>query len=112
MTSTPSSQYIRAQHAAAASLLPAGAGEYSLLTRPTARSSARRFRDPYDVTWWMDLVRAGVESDIVLPRRVQAVTLRFQNSISAHSRYLHPIPPDWRECDDLALWRYCQQATP
>ena len=112
MTSTPSSQYNRAQHAAAASLLPPGAAEHSLFAPQAVRSSARRFRDPYDVTWWVDLVRAGVESDIARPRRVQAVTLRFQNSMSAHSRYLHPIPPDWRECDEIALWRYSQQATP
>jgi hypothetical protein len=112
VTGTPSSQYNRAQHAAAASLLPPGAAEHSLFAPQAVRSSARRFRDPYDVTWWVDLVRAGVESDFVPPRRVQAVTLRFQNSISAHSRYLHPIPPDWRECDEIALWRYSQQATP
>jgi hypothetical protein len=60
----------------------------------------------------VDLVRAGVEHHIACRGRLEPVTLQFQNGIGAHSRYLYPIPPDWRECDDLALWRYCQQATP
>jgi hypothetical protein len=54
------------------------------------------------------LVSPGVESDITRRGRLQAVMLRFQNG--AHTRYLEPIPPDWRECDELTLWRYCEQA--
>ena len=49
-----------------------------------------------------------MESDSVRRGRLHAVTLRFQNG--AYKRYLHPIPPDWRECDDLTLWRYCELA--
>ncbi len=36
--------------------------------------------------------------------------LRLRNG--AHAHYHHPIPPDWRDRDDSALWRYCEQAMP
>jgi hypothetical protein len=111
VTSTPRGQHGQSQRTAAASLPPPGGTEHSLLAPRAAHSWARRFHDPQDVTWWVDLVRAGAEHDVARGGRLQAVTLRFQNGISAHSRYLQPIPPDWRECDDSALWRYCERAT-
>ena len=75
-----------------------------------ARTSAREFRDPQDVSWWVDLIRTGGPGDVSRQGRAGSVSLRFQNG--AESRHLSPIPPDWRECDCPALWRYCQEATP
>jgi hypothetical protein len=75
-----------------------------------ARTSAREFRDPQDVSWSVDLIRAGGTGDVTRPGRPVSVSLRFQNG--AESRHLSPIPPDWRECDCPTLWRYCQLATP
>jgi hypothetical protein len=68
------------------------------------------FQDPHDVTWWLHLVRLGEERDIARRGQLKAVMLRFQNG--AGSRYLYPVPPDWRECSDVALWQYCEQAVP
>jgi hypothetical protein len=110
VTSTSRTQHGYSHRPAADIRLLASGTEDSFVAPQTARSWARRFNDPQDVTWWVHLVRPGVESDIVRRGRLQAVMLRFQNGISAHSRYLHPIPPDWRECDDMTLWRYCEQA--
>ena len=108
MTSSPRTQHGYTHHSAGDSWLPASGTEDSLVAPQTARSWARKFQDPQDVTWWVHLVRPGVQSDIVRRERLQAVMLRFQNG--EQSRYLQPIPPDWRECDDLTLWGYCEQA--
>jgi hypothetical protein len=62
------------------------------------------------VTWWVHLVRHDDEPGTARGR-LPPMALRFQNGIGARARYLHPIPPDWRECDDVALWGYCEQAT-
>ena len=91
-------------------LPPAGTVEHSLVEPQTVRSWARRFTDSHDVTWWVHLVRAGARHEVDRRGRLPAMTLRFQNGISTHARYLHPIPPDWRECDDMTLWVYCEQA--
>jgi len=56
----------------------------------------------------VNLVSPGVESDSSRRERLHAVALRFQNG--AYKRYLQPVPTDWRECDDLTLWRYCELA--
>ena len=66
--------------------------------------------DPQDVTWWVHLVRQDVRFGIARRPRFPPATLRFQNDIRTHARYLHPVPPDWRECDDATLWGYCKQA--
>jgi hypothetical protein len=108
VTSLPRTQHGYSHRAAADSRLPASGTEDSLIVPQTARSWARKFKDPQDVTWWVHLVRPGVESEIVRRGPLQAVLLRFQNG--AYTRYLQPIPPDWRECDDMTLWRYCKQA--
>ena len=92
-------------------LLPAGTVERSLVEPHTVRSWARKFTDPHDVTWWVHLVRTGVQQSITRGRQPAAITLRFQNGINARPRYLFPIPSDWRECDDITLWAYCEQAT-
>ena len=108
MTRSPFSQHGYTRRPAADSPLPATGTEDSLLAPQSVRSWARTFHDPQNVTWWVHLVRPGIESDIARRGRLQAVVLRFQNG--THWRYLHPIPPDWRECDDLTLWGYCEQA--
>jgi hypothetical protein len=110
VANTPISQHGYSHAPVAGRRPPASGTEDSLVAPQSARSWARRFKDPQDVTWWVHLMRPGVESVVVGPGRLQAVMLRFQNGISAHSRYLHPVPPDWRECDDLTLWHYCEQA--
>ena len=79
-------------------------------TPRAARTSAREFRDPQDVSWWVDLIRTGSRGDDTWQGRSGGVSLRFQNG--AESRHLSPIPPDWRECDCPTLWRYCELATP
>ena len=91
--------------------LPASTVEHSVVMPQTVRSWARKFTDPHDVTWWVHLLRRDVEAGIARRRRLAPMTPRFQNGINAHARYLHPIPPDWRECDDVTLWAYCEQAT-
>ena len=108
MTSTPRAQHGYSYHPAADRWLQASRVEDSLIAPETARSSARRFNDAQNVTWWVHLVRPGVETEIIRHERLQAVMLRFQNG--EESRYLHPIPPDWRECDEMLLCRYCEQA--
>jgi hypothetical protein len=55
-------------------------------------------------------VRPGIQSEIARYGRLHAVMLRFHNG--EESRYLQPIPSDWRECDDVMLCRYCEQAKP
>ena len=92
-------------------LLPAGTADHSLVEPQTVRSWARKFTDPHDVTWWVHLVRADVQQRITRRSQPAPITLRFQNGISAHPRYLFPIPSDWRECDDVTLWAYCERAT-
>jgi hypothetical protein len=111
MISTPRGRHGRRQRTAAAGLLPASDAERSVVEPQTVRAWARRFTDPHDVTWWVHLVRQNIEPDIARRRRLPPMTLRFQNGIGAHARYLLPIPPDWRECDDVALWGYCEHAT-
>ncbi len=94
-----------------------GTGTYLLPSRPEdslvaprpPHAWARQFTDPHEVTWWVHLVRLGVEGESLRGGRLEAVMLRFQNG--THARYLQPVPPDWRECDDLTLWGYCEQAT-
>ena len=75
-----------------------------------ARTSEREFRDPQDISWWIDVIRMRGRGDVTGQDRTGSVALRFQNA--AESRQLSPIPPDWRECDYPTLWRYCQLATP
>ncbi len=108
MTSSPRAPHAYRHRSAADSRLPASGTEDSLVARLTAHSCARKFKDPHDVTWWVHMVSPGVENDVTRRGRLQAVMLRFQNG--THSRYLHPIPADWRECDDRTLWGYCEQA--
>lgn len=107
MTSPPGNQHGSSHRPATNSCRTASGTEDSLVAPQTARSWARTFKDPQDLTWWVHLVRPGTGSKIVWPGRLQAVMLRFQNG--TESRYLQPIPPDWRECDDMTLWRYCEQ---
>ena len=83
--------------------------EDSLLAPRHAHSSARRFLDPDGATWWVHMMRPSGERDVARWRSPQVVVLRFQSGTV--SRYLRPIPADWRECDDLTLWGYCEQAT-
>jgi hypothetical protein len=90
---------------------PAGSVERSIVEPQTVRSWARKFTDPQDVTWWVHLVRADVQQSITGRGQPAPITLRFRNGLNAHPRYLFPIPSDWRECDDVRLWAYCQQAT-
>ncbi len=108
VTSIPRTPHGYSYHPAADRWLLASRPEVSLIAPQTARSWARKFKDPHDVTWWVHLVRPGAERDIVRRGPMQAAMLRFQNG--AHTRCLQPIPPDWRECDDLTLWCYCEQA--
>ena len=90
---------------------PAGSVEHSLVAPHTVHSCARKFTDPHDVTWWVHLVRVDLQQRITRRGQPAAITLRFQNGIDAHPRYLCPIPSDWRECDDVTLWAYCEQTT-
>jgi hypothetical protein len=90
---------------------PVGTAEHSVVAPRTDRSWARKFTDPHDVTWWVHLVRADVQQSITRRSQRAAITLRFQSGINARPRYLFPIPSDWRECDDVTLWAYCEQAT-
>ena len=108
MTSSPRAQHGYSHHPAADSRLPASGTEDSLAALQTAYSSARRFSDPKAVTWWVHLLRPGVERDVTRCGSAQGVVLRFQSD--DESRLLEPIPPDWFECDALTLWRYCEQA--
>ena len=110
MTSSPRTQHGYSYHPAADRWLLASRVEDSLVAPQTARSAARRFNDPQDVTWWVHLVRPGIQSEIARYGRLHAVMLRFHNG--EESRYLQPIPSDWRECDDVMLCRYCEQAKP
>ena len=110
MISTPRGRDDQSQRTTSAVPLLARTARHSLAIRRSARAWARAFRDPDDVTWWVHLVRADAPQDSAHPGRLPAMTLRFQNGIGADARYLHPIPPDWRECDDVALWAYFEQA--
>ena len=111
MISTPHGRHDQSHGATSAVPLLARTARHSLVLPHAARAWARKFTDPHDVTWWVHLVRADASEGIARPRRLPAMTLRFQNGISTHARYLHPIPADWRECDDLTLWGYCERAT-
>ena len=110
MIGTPSSRHDQSQRTTSAVPLLARTARDSLVLPHAARAWARKFTDPHDVTWWVHLVRAGARQDSAHRGQLPAMTLRFQNGISTHARYLHPIPPDWRECDDVTLWGYCEQA--
>jgi hypothetical protein len=63
------------------------------------------------VAWRVHLVRSGGVPELSLfGGRFGPLVLRFQNGIE--TGHLAPAPADWRECDDAALWRYCQAAQP
>ena len=108
MTSSPRAQDGHSHRPAADSHLPASSIEHSRVTPRPPHSWARKFKDPHDVTWWVHLVHPAAESDIGWREHPPAVMLRFQNG--THTRYLQPIPGDWRGCDEQTLWRYCEQA--
>ena len=82
--------------------------EDSLLAPQNTHASARRFLAPDGATWWVHIMRPGGERDIARWGSPQVVVLRFRSGTV--SRYLRPIPDDWRECDDLTLWGYCEEA--
>ena len=80
------------------------------MTGKMAGAWAREFRDPADTTWRVRLVRPSTAGERSLGSgRLEALALRFENGIE--TRQLEPVPPDWRECDEAALWHYCQVAS-
>ncbi len=80
------------------------------MTSKPAGAWAREFVDPgHAATWRVRLVRPSPAGELSLwGGRVAAPALRFENGVE--TRELQPAPPDWRECDDAALWHYCQAA--
>ena len=110
MISTPRGRHDHSQRATAAVALPARTARHSLSIPRTRGAWARKFTDPHDVIWWVHLVRADAQQSITRRGQLAPTTLRFQNGITAHPRYLFPVPSDWRECDDVTLWAYCEQA--
>ncbi len=73
---------------------------------------ARDFQEPETSTTWrvrvMRLTPAREPS--LWGGRVSPLVLQFENGVER--RRLEPAPPDCRECDDAALWRYCEAAQP
>ena len=108
MTSTFRAQHGYDHRPAANRRLPTSGTDDSLAVLQTAYAYGRRFNDATDVTWWVHLVRPGVERDITQYGSAHGVVLRFHSE--DESRFLEPIPPDWFKCDDLTLCRYCEQA--
>ncbi len=80
-----------------------------MTSRPPG-TCAREFQEPASGTTWrvrvMRLTPAPEPS--LWGGRVGPLVLQFENGVEA--RRLEPAPPDWRECDAAALWRYCQAA--
>jgi hypothetical protein len=73
---------------------------------------AREFQEPETgVTWRVRLIRLTSAPEVSLwGGRVGPLVLGFENGVEA--RRLEPAPPDWRECDDATLRRYCEAAQP
>ena len=79
------------------------------MTSKAAGAWAREFQDPVNTTWRVRLVRPSPAGEYSLGSgRPGALVLRFENGVE--TRQLEPVPPDWRECDEVALWHYCQAA--
>jgi hypothetical protein len=79
------------------------------MTSKPAGAWAREFQDPAGATWRVRLVRLSSAGEFTLTGgRVGGLALYFENGIE--TRRLEPVPPDWRECDQAALWHSCQVA--
>ena len=80
------------------------------MTRNQAGAWAREFEDPASgTTWRVRLIRPTPATEPSLwGGRVGPLVLQFENGVE--TRRLEPAPLDWRECDEAALWRYCQSA--
>ncbi len=73
---------------------------------------AREFQEPETgVTWRVRVMRLTSAPELSLwGGRVGPLVLEFENGVE--TRRLEPAPLDWQECDDAALWRYCEAAQP
>ena len=82
------------------------------MTRKPLGAWAREFQEPVSGTKWRVRVMrlTPVPEPSLWGGPVGPLVLQFENGVE--TRRLEPAPPDWRECDDAALWRYCQAARP
>ena len=81
-----------------------------MTSRAPGGACARDFQEPETgMTWRVRVMRLTPAPEPSLwGGRVGPLVLQFENGVE--TRRLEPAPPDWRECEDATLWRYCQAA--